>query len=101
MKKMDVVGAHLHFYKFISMGWSNGFDGFKCGFGVDSQGEAWQHKQSVDRNCIHSTCMCVWVLGGQVKWCGNPNGMEHAKKLTLTKGYKNPINKKPPQPYLV
>jgi hypothetical protein len=44
---------------------------------------------------------CVWILRKQTKWCGNPSGMEHAKKLALTKGYKDPINKKPPWPYLV
>jgi hypothetical protein len=27
--------------------------------------------------------------------------MEHAYKLAPTKGYKDPINKKPPWPYLV
>jgi hypothetical protein len=31
---------------------------FKCGFGVDSQGQGWEHKQ-VSIKIVYITCACV------------------------------------------
>jgi hypothetical protein len=41
------------------------FDGFKCGFGVDSQGEAWGHKQSIEIVCIAHACVCEFLENKQ------------------------------------
>ncbi len=71
MKKVGIVGAH--FYKFINMGQIQKSQSiqvqspikyifFKCGFGVDSWGEAWgTNKMSIEIAYIAHAHVCEFL----------------------------------------